>query len=147
VIACKGCGSCKTVKNGKVREQARYKCKDCALNFIEGDRRVKESLVVKKALAVMMYSLGKASFGMIGKILGYSRSLIYRWIVEEAAKIPEPPICETIQEMEFDEMWHFIQKKRTKSGFSKPWIVVQGELSPGLQVIVMLQRLDDSTTK
>ncbi len=144
---CKSCGSVECVKNGRVRDQIRYKCKQCGLNFIEGDRRIKESVAVKKALAVILYSLGKASFGMLAKIFGHSRSLTYRWIVEEAAKHSEPSISGEIKEIEFDEMWHFIQSKKTKNGSSKRWIVAQGELLPGLSAIVMLQPLSDSTTK
>jgi len=70
MIQCKRCQSAFIVKNGLVRYKPRYKCKACGLNFIEGDMRVKENLVVKKALAVILYSLGKASFGMLGKIFG-----------------------------------------------------------------------------
>jgi transposase len=144
---CKNCGSVECVKNGRVRDRIRYKCKQCGLNFIEGDRRVKESVAIKKALAVILYSLGKASFGMLAKIFGHSRSLTYRWIVEEAAKLNEPLISGEIKEIEFEEMWHFIKSKKTKHGSSKRWIVAQGELLPGLSAIVMLQPLDDSTTK
>jgi len=49
--------------------------------------------------------------------------------------------------MEFDEMWHFIGAKKTKDGSSKPWIVAQGELWPGLSVVVILQHSNDSMTK
>jgi len=90
---------------------------------VEGDERVKASLVVKKALAVILYSRGKASFNMLGKIFGHSPSLMYRWIVEEMAKLPEPAVAGDIKEMEFDEMWHFIGSKNTKSGLSRRWIV------------------------
>ena len=102
MIQCKRCRSEAVVKNGKVRAKARYKCKDCGCNFIEGDGRINESLVVKKALAVILYSLGKASFGMLGKIFGVNRSLTYRWIRDEAAKLPEPVVSGEISEMEFD---------------------------------------------
>lgn len=141
---CKRCHSENIVKNGLVREQSRYRCKDCQYNFIAGDRRVKDSVAIKKALSVILYSLGKASFGMLAKIFGDSRSLTYRWIKEEAAKIKEPIIEGEIKEIEFDEMWHFIQSKKTKNGLSKPWIVATGELLPGLSVVVMLQPLSDS---
>jgi hypothetical protein len=107
---------------------------------------MKDSVVVKKALAVILYSLGKASFGMLGKIFGVSRSLTYRWIAEEASRLPEPSVPGDIKEMEFDEMWHFVGSKKTKNGSSKPWIVAQGELLPGLLAVVMLQRSKDSTT-
>ena len=52
-----------------------------------------------------------------------------------------------IQEIEFDEMWHFIQSKKEKSGLSKPWIVVQGELLPGHSVVVMRQHSSGSMIK
>ena len=147
MVACKRCDGEQTVKNGKVRGKARYKCKQCGLNFVEGDERVKASLVVKKALAVILYSLGKASFNMLGKIFGHSPSLLYRWIVEEMAKLPEPAVAGDIKEMEFDEMWHFIGSKKTKSGSSRRWIVAQGELLPGWSAVVMLQRSGGSTTR
>ncbi|MBP9829099.1 MAG: IS1 family transposase [Proteobacteria bacterium] len=147
MINCKRCHAEEIIKNGLVRNQIRYRCKKCGLNFIEGDRRVKDSVAVKKALAVILYSLGKASFGMLAKIFGHSRSLTYRWISEEAAKHNEPAISGDIKEIEFDEMWHFIQSKKTKDGSSRRWIVAQGELLPGLSAIVMLQSSNDSTAK
>jgi transposase len=135
VIQCKRCQSSKTVKNGTVRGKPRRKCKECGYNFTQGDGRV------------ILYSLGKASFGMLGKIFGVSRSLTYRWIRDEADQIAEPEISGDITEMEFDEMWHFVGSKKTKNGSSKRWIVAQGELWPGLSAVVMLQLSGDSTTK
>lgn len=144
---CKRCQSEETIKNGTVRGKPRYRCKACGYNFIEGDERIKEMLVVKKALATILYSLGKASFGMLGKIFGVNRSLTYRWIKEEAHKLPEPLISGEISEMEFDEMWHFIGSKKTKNGSSKRWIVARGELWPGLSAVVILQPSKDSMIK
>ena len=114
MVQCKQCQSSHFVKNGIVRGKARYRCKDCGCNFTQGDDRVKEDLVVKRALAIILYSLGKASFGFLGKLFGVSRSIPYRWIKEEAEKIAEPRISGDIKEMEFDEMWHFIGSKKQK---------------------------------
>ena len=147
MIHCKRCQSSRFMKNGIVRGKARYRCKDCRYNFTEGDERVKEDLVIKRALAVILYSLGKASFGFLGKLFGVSRSIPYRWIKAEADKIAEPSISGEIKEMEFDEMWHFIGSKKTKSGSSKRWIVAQGELWPGLLAVVILQPSGDSMPK
>jgi len=108
---CKNCKSETNVKNGIVRGEQRYRCKGCGLNFIEGDKRKRQTTAVKKALSVLLYSLGKTSFSMLGRILGHSPSLIYRWIVEAMEAKPEPVIDGEIKEIEFDEMWHFIQKK------------------------------------
>ena len=74
-------------------------------------------------------------------------SLMYRWISKKAEDLPEPAITTDIKEMEFDEMWHFIGSKKTKNRLSKPWTVAQGELLPGLSVVVMLQHLSGSITK
>jgi transposase-like protein len=147
MVQCKGCQSDKLVKNGIVRREQRYRCKGCGLNFIEGDKRKRQTTVIKKALCILLYSLGKASFSMLGRILGHSPALIYRWIVEAMEATPEPVIDGEIKEIEFDEMWHFIGSKKTKFGSSKPWIVAQGELLPGLPVVVMLQPLESSMIK
>jgi len=140
MIRCKNCQSEKIIKNGIVRSIQRYKCKECSINFVEGDKRCKQTTAVKKALAVMLYSLGKGSFNMIGKILGHSPSIIYRWIRKEMQITTEPVVTSDIKEMEFDEMWHFVGSKKTRDGLSKQWIVLEGELLPGLLALVMLRR-------
>ena len=147
MIQCKRCKAEQLVRNGAVRGKQRYRCGVCGYNFTEGDGRVKESLAAKKALAVILYCLSKSSFGMLGHIFGVSRSLTYRWIVEAAAKLPEPQVPGTIKEMEFDEMWHFIGSKKTNAGSSRRWIVAQGELWPGWSVVVMLRPSSGSTPK
>jgi transposase len=147
MITCKHCQSLNFVKSGFVRDQQRYLCKDCHRTFVCGDKRVKPELVAKRALAVILYALGKSSFRFLAKIFDVSPSLVYRWIVREAEPLPEPTIPNDVKEMEFDEMWHFIGKKKQNFGSSKPWIVAQGELWHGSQVIVMLQPSNNSMTK
>jgi len=80
----------------------------------------------------------------MAKLLGVSRTTTYYWIRQAAAGTDEPAIASAIQEIEFDEMWHFIQSKKERSGLSKPWIVAQGELLPGYSVVVMLQHANGS---
>jgi len=94
------------MKNGKIREKQRYKCRECGYNFVIGDEREK----VKpegKALAVLLYSTGKASYGFIAKLFNVSRTTVLKWI--RNIGIPEPKIDGEIQ---IDEMWHFIVKKQ-----------------------------------
>ena len=147
MISCKRCKTERVVKNGEVRGQQRYHCKSCAYNFVLGDRRVSQSLAARKALAVILYALSKASFGMLGRIFGVSRTLAYRWIKAEAEALAEPAVSGDIKEMEFDEMWHFIGSKKTSAGSSRRWIAARGEPWPGSSVIVMLQLSDGSTPK
>ena len=146
-ITCKNCSSERTTKNGKVRNKQRYKCKDCGLNFVEGDERTNEKIIALKALVVMIYSLGKGSYNMLGKFFKRDRSLIYRWVKEAGLSFDDPEIDGDVREIEFDEMWHFIQSKKQNFGSSKPLIVAQGKLSHGYSAVVILQHSDDSTTK
>ena len=144
MVTCKNCHDPHTVKNGFVRAKQRYKCKLCGYNFVLGDERHSQATEVKKALCIILYSLGKASFGFLAKLFGVSRTTTYYWIRQAAASTDEPAITEDIQEIEFDEMWHFIQSKKEKSGLLKPWIVAQGEPLPGYSVVVMLQHSNGS---
>jgi len=94
---------------------------------VEGDRRQKPETAVKKALCVMLYRLAKASFSMLGKLLGHSPSIIYRWIVEAMDRTQEPEIASTIEEIEFDEMWHYFIWKKSQ----KCWIIKAVDRSNG----------------
>ncbi len=129
-----------TVKNGLVRQKQRYKCKSCGHNFVCGDERRKKSTELKRITSVLLYSLGKASFRFLAKLFDVSPTTTYNWVRQTAESFGEPVVDENIKEIEIDEMWHFLQSKKTKNGLSRPWIVTQGELSPGLSVVVMLQR-------
>ena len=57
----------------------------------------------------------------------------------------DPEISSKIQEIEIDEMWHFLKKNEIKNGSSKPWIAIQSEQLPGLQVVVLVKQLKNST--
>ena len=72
---------------------------------------MKENLKAKKALAVILYGLEKGSYSMLGKIFKINRSLVYRWIKEAAEQLPYPSISDHIEEIEFDEMSHFVGEK------------------------------------
>ena len=144
---CKNCQSEQVVKSGKARGKQRFKCKECGYNFVLGDRRTSEKIVALKALCVLLYSLGKGSYSMLGKLFGRDRSLIYRWIREAGLNTAEPAISGEITEIEFDEMWHFIQSKKQNFGLSKPLTVAAGEPLPGFSVVVIAQHLSGSTTK
>ena len=130
-----------------VRGMQRYRCHECGCNFVEGDRRVNDSAAPKKALALLLYTLCKASYRMLGRILGVAPSQVSEWMRQEAKALPEPTVSHDIKEMEFDEMWHFIGSKKTKFGSSKRWIAAHGELWPGCSAVVMLQPFEDSMTK
>jgi transposase len=147
MLNCKNCEDKQTVKNGIVRQQQRYRCKSCGYNFVLGDKRIKLDTAVKRAFAVILYALGKSSYGFIAKLFGVTPPAVQKWLKKEAEILKEPEISAEITEMEFDEMWHFVGSKKTKNGLSKPWIVLHGELWPGLSAVVMLQPSSGSTTR
>lgn len=145
-ISCKDCGSYKLVRNGKARKHQRYKCKECGLSFIEGDRRQKTSVEVQ-ALAVLLYGMGKSSYGFIAKLFKVSRTAIYHWIRNFCEDLPPPQVLEGDYDILLDEMWHYVTSKKINSGFGKPWIVMKGKPLPGLQAIVMLKPSKDFMKK
>jgi len=116
MITCKNCQHTHTVKNGFVRGKQRYQCRACGDNFVLGDERHSHATEVKKALCMILYSLGKASFGFLAKLLGISRTTTYDWIRRAAASTDEPTSAPEIRDIEFDERWHCIQSKKEKSG-------------------------------
>ena len=145
---CRHCGSESTHKSGIIRGKQRYKCKNCGKNFLETDGRSKQTTIAKRALAVMLYTFSKASYNFLAKkIFHCSPTTVMNWIKKAGAEAKMPEITEDIEEIEFDEMWHFVGSKKTKNGSSKQWIVKQERLSPGLRVIVMLQSSKICTTR
>ncbi len=142
---CKGCGSIERTKDGIVRGKQRYKCKDCGCHYTETAPQGKPEAM--KSLAVLMYSLGKSSYGWIGRLLGVSNVAVFKWIKKAAQSIPEPEVREDVKEMELDEMWHFIESKKRKFGSGRPMTVISGDVSPGVSAIVILLHSNDCGAK
>ena len=144
---CKNCGAEEAVKNGVIGGRQRYRCKVCGVNYREGDKRTNEKVAAKKAMCVLLYAMAKGSFRMMGRILGVDHTLVFRWVREFGQSLPEPEVSGDIQQMEFDEMWHFIKSKKTNFGSSRLLTVAQGELWPGCSAIVILQPSNAFTKK
>lgn len=81
-----------------------------------------------KALAVVLYSLCNASYGMIAKILRVSNVAVYKWIKAEASRLPELNTQSAKGIIQIDELWHFVNGKKTRFGSGEPMILLQGEL-------------------
>ena len=84
----------------------------CGYNFVLGDERHPHTTEVKQALSLILYSLGKASFGFLATLFGVSRTTTSYGIRQAASLIDEPTVNAAIQEIEFAEMWHFIQSTK-----------------------------------
>jgi transposase-like protein len=142
MIICKHCGKNNHVKNGFVRGKQRYRCKECGHNFTDTPRRGRSE--ASKALAILLYSMGRASYRFIGNLLDVSAVAVYKWIRKAGLELPSSEPVGEIKEIEIDEVWHFLDSKKTNVGYGKPMIVVSGVVSPGLWATVMLQRYPDS---
>ena len=121
VLCCKHCQSESLVKNGQVREKQRWLCKSCGLNFVQGDERkgAPSASIEKKSLAILLVCLG-LSFRASGLVVGVVRNTVMEWFRDWASKLELPKTDEaTFDVVEFDEMHHFIQSKKTSAGSGK----------------------------
>jgi transposase len=143
-MICKKCGSDQYVKNGIARAKQRYKCKCCGFNFVVGDQREKVS-IEGKALAILLYGRGKASYGFIAKLLKVSSVAVMKWIKREADRLPDPDISLSIQEVSFDEMWHFVNQKKKSYGSGGQWSVFEIAPSVGVSGLVLLRHSENSS--
>ena len=134
-VFCKGCNGNQVVKNGRIRNKQRWLCKACNLNFVEGSQRSgpKPTSLEKKSLAILLVCLG-LSFRASGLVVGVVRNTVMEWFRDWAGKLELPKVATELDVVEFDEMHHFIKKKRTSAGFGK-------------QQRLLLVQLDSSMSK
>lgn len=114
---CPKCQSREVVKNGKVQEKQRYKCKSCSLQFTRLTPRGRPAQ--EKAMAVTLYTLG-LSIRAIARLIGVSPTAVLKWIKTFAKTHYEKPAPGDAILVELDEMWHYIKSKKTSYGYGKP---------------------------
>ena len=142
-MVCKRCGSVDVVKNGMARSKQRWYCKGCGLNFVAGDKRGswrEERYRKQRGLAILLVCMG-LSYKAAGRVVGVVRNTVYEWFKAFASKIDLPLPDGELDVVEMDEMWHFLQKKRTSSGSGKPQrlLLVQLDSSMSKWGIVALE--------
>jgi len=114
-------------------------------SFTENDARIDQNTIIKRALAVILYSLGKSSLGFIAKLFGVHKTTVLKWIKREGNFLKEPEFSSEIDEIEIDEMWHFIKKNKRRSGYLKPLTEIPNELLLGSQVVGLAKQLANYT--
>jgi transposase len=139
-LVCKHCGSGSYVRNGMTHDHQRYRCKACGRNFTATPPRGKPPAM--KALAVLPYGLGSVSQGMIAKLLGVSHVAAYRWVRAAGEGTPAPSPAPSGGIVQVDEMWHFVDGKKTRFGSGAPLTLLHGEPWPGSWVGVMMRPAD-----
>ena len=144
-MTCPRCQHPHFVKNGHINDKQRYKCKDCDYQWTE-NHICRGRPLAEKALAVFLYCHG-LSMNAIAKMLHASPSTILEWIRnfgDQHAKPPEPQQTEAVV-LELDEMWHYLNKKKTNSGYGKLCVVIPENSSIGNVVIGIRQPSKNSS--
>jgi transposase-like protein len=144
-LCCKHCGSGSFVRNGMAHGHQRYRCKACGRSFTATPARGKPAAM--KALAVLLYALGNVSQGMIAKLLGVSHVAVYKWIRAAGEGTPPPSAAPADNIVQIDEMWHFVDGKKTRFGSGEPTTLWHGEPWPGSWVGVMMRPADGFSTR
>ena len=144
-LRCKHCGSGSFVRNGMANGHQRYRCKACGRSFTQTPARGKPPAM--KALAVLLYALGSVSQGMIAKLLGVSHVAVYKWVRAAGEDAPAPSTTLEDNIVQIDEMWHFVDGKKTRFGSGEPTILWHGEPWAGNWVGVMMRPAGGSSTR
>lgn len=139
-MECKRCQGTKCVKSGLIRGKQRWLCKSCGYHFTEGDRRKERTTTRQRALAVLLVCVG-LSYRAAGRIAGVATNTVMVWFRKFAQSVDLPEIEGSVDVVEMDEMWHFVQKKRTNAGSGKPQrlLLVQLDSSMSKWGIVALE--------
>ena len=111
-MKCAKCKSDRIVKSGFINNRQRFLCKSCSYKFLEPNM----AKIAMMKQAVYLYSSG-LSFRTIAKYLGVSPSTILRWVKRFAETSYSKPRPSEPIEVELDEIWHFVDSKKTNSGF------------------------------
>lgn len=136
-LSCKKCQSEKYIKSGHTRGLQRYKCKECGAQFTNTKHRgVNPAL---KSLAIVLYAYCGLSMGKIGRLFKVSTVAVLKWIRTAALKVePLNPVSDSDIVM-IDEVWHFVNGKKTKFGSGEPLTGFRVALSDGAWAIVAIQ--------
>ena len=119
---CKNCHSSEVTKNGFVRSKQRYRCKTCGYNFVEGDERTNPQTTIKRAFAVILYSLAKHLMALL------PTCLMYRQVLFKNGLQRKQPCCRSLRFQSIPVNWNLMrcgilsgqkkQKMDSQSSFS-----------------------------
>lgn len=136
-IHCPQCKATDIIKNGFVKGRQRFKCKHCNYQFTKRSQERGKPLWMKLE-AVLMYLSGM-SMNAAAQILGVSAQSVLNWVREFGEANYEKPVPESAIVIELDELWHFIQSKKTSYGSGKHMSVILGDSSTGNWEIVIVK--------
>lgn len=125
---CPKCLGVERVKAGFNNSKQRYKCKGCGCFYTRSTP--KGHAQEKKRQAVHLYLEG-LGFRGIGRFLKVSHVAVQAWIREVGEGIQQlkPVYPAKVEQIEMDEMWHYVGKKRTNGGYGLHMTPKEGNYS------------------
>lgn len=115
-MQCPKCRCAEAVKNGTLNKKQRYRCKECGCNYTQSTRARIPLETRLKAIKLYLEGVG---FRGIERLTDVHHTTVMKWVKHLAEEIDrlKPEIKGSIQTVEIDEMWHFIQKKLKNAGY------------------------------
>ena len=114
-MICPICDERQFVKNGMRHGRQSFKCKKCGYQCSKENSRKSPRDI---QMAVMLYAHG-FSFRTIAKLFSVSPNTIMLWVRNFSELHRSEPKASGEIEVEIDEMWHFIESKKTNCGFGR----------------------------
>ncbi len=138
MINCKKCESTSYVKAGTIRGHQRYECRLCGCQFTNTKPRGVSPLL--RNLGIILYAHHGVPMAGVARLFKVTTVAVLKWIRKASDKIAmEPSSASKATLIQVDEMWHFVNGKKTKFGSGEPWMGYHVELSPGTWGIVLTQ--------
>src|SRR2546423_267415 len=110
-VACPRCSSLNVKKNGKTAKQKqRYRCKDCERQFTT-DYPYQAYKAEVRSLVLPM-TMNGSGIRDISRVLSISTNTVLKLLRCVARQVNEPVVPKRIADLELDEFWSFVGKKK-----------------------------------
>jgi len=134
-VICPKCNGEQYYHNGKRNNKQCYKCKSCGHQYTV-DANELESRKAQRRAAVALYLFG-LSLRSIGKLFGVHASTVIDWVRNFAIENYEKPTPSGAVIIELDEMWHYLNSKKTNSGSGRLIVVLPANWLTGNAGVVV----------
>ena len=135
-LCCKKCGSTNYIKSGHTRGFQRYKCKDCRCQFTPTKRRGVHPAL--RSFAIVLYAFCGVSMGKIAHLFKVSTVAVLKWIRTAALSAEAPNPVTSSDVVMIDEMWHFVNGKKTRYGSGEQLMGYRVTLLDGNWALVVI---------
>jgi|SRR6185437_1002925 len=124
MFPCPRCTSEKRVKDGRVNQRQRYRCKECRYKYTVEDRRPQAERRKRAALTLYLEGLG---FRSIARLLQVSHVAVYKWIRGFGSQVQQIRSEEKPRVVELDELHTYIGSKKKSAGYGLLWLESRNE--------------------